>query len=321
MSDRDPSAPGAEPGPAPTQVSRRTLLTKLGLAGATAAVGGASTAFAAAAVDDEAFQDELATYFQDHYVRMTKEEIEQAMARLERMAKRNFGVDVRISNHPPLENVLFGYALNISKCKGYRKCVYACVQENNITRHPQTHYIRVLELNKGSLDLEHGDHYYNPDSVPQSGKFYLPIQCHHCENPPCVRACPTQATWKEPDGIVVVDYNWCIGCHYCVVACPYWARRFNPVAPTLPADEITRDTHYLGNRPRMRGVIEKCTFCINRTRQGKLPACQEACPTGARVFGNLLDPNSEISRILKDKTVFRLKEDLNTDPKFWYYTD
>ena len=321
MSDHQSSPPNAAPGSSARKVSRRSLLAKLGLAGTATAFAGATTALAAAAADDEAFRDAVATYFQDHYVRMTKEEVEQAIARLERKAKRDYDVNVRISNHPPIQGVLFGYALNISKCKGYRKCVYACVEENNITRHPQTHYIRVLEMDKGSMDLEHSDHYYNPEGVPQKGKFYLPISCQHCENPPCVRACPTQATWKEPDGIVVVDYNWCIGCHYCVVACPYWARRFNPVTPSIPKDKFNTDTHYLSNRPRMRGVIEKCTFCINRTRQGKLPACMEACPTGARVFGNLLDPNSEISRILREKTVFRLKEDLNTEPKFWYYTD
>ena len=313
-----PPRGGSRPG---SRVSRRSLMKKIGAAGATMALGSATTAFAKAAFEDEEFRDDWEEYFQQHYQKMTPEEINQSLARLERSAKRRWKVNLKVNNPPPIAGVLFGYALNISKCKGYRKCVYACVEENNITRHPQIHYIRVLEMNKGSMDLEHSDHYYDPESVPQKGKFYLPVQCHHCENPPCVRACPTKATWKEPDGIVVIDYNWCIGCHYCVVACPYWARHFNWERPSLPPEEITLKTHYLGNRPRMWGVMEKCTFCIQRTRRGKLPACHEACPTGARVFGNILDPNSEISQILKNKTVFRLKEDLNTDPKFWFYTD
>lgn len=304
-----------------SRVSRRSLMKKIGAAGAALAVGTTSTAFAKIAFENEEFQDSWEEFFQSHYQEMTREEIKQSLARMERNAKRRWKVNLKVSNTPPMEGVLFGYALNISKCKGYRKCVYACVEENNITRHPQIHYIRVLEMNKGSMDLEHSDHYYDPESVPQKGKFYLPVQCHHCENPPCVRACPTKATWKEPDGIVVIDYNWCIGCHYCVVACPYWARHFNWERVSLPPEEINLKTHYLGNRPRMWGVMEKCTFCINRVRKGKLPACHEACPTGARVFGNILDPNSEISQILKNKTVFRLKEDLNTDPKFWFYTD
>lgn len=92
---------------------------------------------------------------------------------------------------------------------------------------------------------------------------------------------------------------------------------------TAAADRrgLNPDTHYLGNRPRPRGVVEKCHFCLQRTREGRLPACQEACPTGARIFGNLLDPNSEIRYVLKNKAVFRLKEDLGTEPKFWYFRD
>jgi molybdopterin-containing oxidoreductase family iron-sulfur binding subunit len=142
-----------------------------------------------------------------------------------------------------------------------------------------------------------------------------------CENPPCVRACPVKATWKETDGVVVIDYDWCIGCRYCMTACPYWARHFNWNEPELPPEELNPVTHYLGNRPRSKGVMEKCMFCIQRTRKGKQPVCMEACPTGARVFGNLLDPESEIRYILENKTVFRLKEDLGTEPKFWYFTD
>jgi molybdopterin-containing oxidoreductase family iron-sulfur binding subunit len=87
------------------------------------------------------------------------------------------------------------------------------------------------------------------------------------------------ATWKERDGIVVVDYNWCIGCRFCVVACPYFARRFNWTEPSVAPDRINPDQGYLSNRPRHKGVVEKCTFCLHRTRRGRLPACLEACPT------------------------------------------
>ena len=89
----------------------------------------------------------------------------------------------------------------------------------------------------------------------------------------------------------------------------------------VPAAEVNPNQHYLGNRARKKGVVEKCTFCIHRTREGRLPACAEACPTGARVFGNLLDPDSEIRWVLENKQVFRLKEDLKTEPRFWYFTD
>ena len=266
-------------------------------------------------------QDAIGDFFQDHYQRMTKQEIDEALARIERKAKQRYGVDIKCENTPPQEGVVFGYALNISKCKGYRDCVYGCIEENNQGRDSQLQYIRVLEMNKGTMNLEESDHYYNSEKVPADGKYYLPVQCMQCDDPPCVKACPVEATWMEPDGIVAIDYDWCIGCRYCMTACPYWARHFNWNTPSIPAEELNPNTHYLGNRPRPKGVVEKCHFCIQRTRKGQQPACMEACPTGARIFGNLLDPDSEIRYVLDNKTVFRLKEDLGTEPKFWYFTD
>jgi Fe-S-cluster-containing dehydrogenase component len=265
--------------------------------------------------------DALADFFQDHYQRMSPKEIADALDRIEHKAKRQFNRDIITENTPPISGVMFGYALNISKCKGYRDCVAACIKENNNSRGGQMEYIRVVELNKGEHNLLNADHYYNPELVPQEDKEYIPIQCMQCDNPPCVKACPVEATWKEADGIVVVDYNWCIGCRYCMTACPYSARHFNWREPQIAPDELNPTTHYLGNRPRMQGVVEKCHFCIQRTRKGLQPACMEACPTGARVFGNLLDPNSEIRYILANKKVFRLKEELGTEPKFWYYRE
>ena len=157
--------------------------------------------------------------------------------------------------------------------------------------------------------------------MPEKDAFYFPIQCMQCEKPPCVKVCPVRTTYREPDGIVVVDYNWCIGCRMCIGACPYWARRFNWGEPNLPKEEMNPDTHYLGNRPRMKGVVEKCTFCIQRTRKGRYTACVEVCPVGARKFGNLLDPESEVRKVLDRKRVFRLKAELNTYPKFFYFVD
>jgi len=266
-------------------------------------------------------EDALGDFFQRHYQRMSEEEIADALDRIERKTKRQFDRDITTENTPPINGVVFGYALNISKCKGYRDCVAACVKENNLGRGGQMEYIRVVERDKGDNNLLNAEHYYNPEFVPQEGKEYLPIQCMQCDNPPCVKACPVEATWKEPDGIVVIDYNWCIGCRYCMTACPYSARHFNWTEPQIPSKELNPTTHYLGNRPRMKGVVEKCHFCIQRSRKGLQPACTEACPTGARVFGNLLDPASEIRYILEHKTVFRLKEELGTEPSFWYYRD
>jgi len=274
---------------------RRNFLHGLGM--------GAAVAVAQPAWGGQTFGDAFAGFFQKHYQKMSADEIEAALERIERKAKARHGVDINCEDTPPLEGVVFGYAINISRCKGYRDCVHACVKENNLSRDPEVQYIRVLEMEKGSSNLESSDHYYDPETVPVEGKYYLPVQCMQCDDPPCVKACPVEATWMERDGIVVVDYDWCIGCRYCMTACPYWARHFNWADPKIPAEDINTNTHYLGNRPRERGVVEKCHFCIHRTRKGRQPACQEACPTGARIFGNLLDPDSEIRYVLANKQV------------------
>ncbi len=310
----------AVPGESGIDHYRRRFLKGLTGVGAAAGAVACGTGTARAAWGGSTMADALGSFFQDNYRRMDKEEIQAALARIERKAKRKFGVDITCEDVPPIPNTVFGYALNISKCKGYRDCVQACVKENNLGRDSQVQYIRVLEMDKGTRDLERSEHYYT-GNVPVQGKYYMPVQCMQCDNPPCVKACPVQATWKEPDGIVVVDYDWCIGCRYCMTACPYWARHFNWTEPQIPPEELNTKTNYLGNRPRPKGVVEKCHFCTQRTRKGRQPACMEACPTGARVFGNLLDPKSEIRYILENKTVFRLKEELGTEPKFWYYTD
>ncbi len=244
-------------------------------------------------------------------------------ARLREMERRyseRYGQPVEVSAAPALPGVEFAYALDLSRCIGCRRCVYACVEENNQSRDPQLHWIRVLSMKKErGVDFSEADPYYQPATVPEPGRFYVPVSCQQCRNAPCVKTCPTGATWMEPDGIVVVDYDWCIGCRCCMAACPYGARHFNWGEPNLPKGALNPKTHVLGNRPRPRGVVEKCTFCIQRVRAGRYPACVEVCPVGARKFGNLLDPESEIRYIIENKRVLVLKEELNTLPKFFYF--
>jgi len=304
------------------QVDRRRALTILagGVVAGTQALGACSPLSAATPEEREIKQLAWQEYIKDNYRLMTDEERAETIARLERLAKLRTGVDVNIQSTGAQPGVQFGYAFNISKCKGFRRCVEACINENNLDRKAGTQYIRIFEMEDGVVDLDEADATFQHE-VPAEGHFYMGTQCFQCANPPCVRVCPVGATWQEPDGITVVDYDWCIGCRYCMAACPYWARRFNWSAPEVPAAEVNADQHYLGNRARKKGVVEKCTFCIQRTRQGRLPACAEACPTGARVFGNLLDPDSEIRWVLANKRVFRLKEDLKTEPRFWYFSD
>ena len=251
---------------------------------------------------------------------MPKARLRQALDEMEREYAAKRGMAVQVADTPPMPDVLFGYALDLSRCIGCRRCVYACVEENNLSRDPQLHWIRVLQMEKEKgVDFRHADPYYAPAKVPEEGHFYVPVACQQCRNAPCVKTCPTGATWMEPDGIVVIDYDWCIGCRCCMAACPYGARHFNWAEPRIPAGELNPATHYLGNRPRPNGVVEKCTFCIQRVRKGRYPACVEVCPVGARKFGNLLDKDSEIRYIIERKRVLVLKQELNTLPKFFYF--
>jgi Fe-S-cluster-containing dehydrogenase component len=305
----------------PAQNSRRNFLKGLSIAAAACSASLVTGCMPeVGSGKGEQFALQWKEYFKKHYRLMTQQEKDETIARLERLAKLQSGLDLQISDRGPRENVLYGYAFNITRCEGFMECVAACVKENNLDRKAKTQYIRVFEMNPGQLDPGTGDGKFYHE-VPVDNKFYMATQCFHCENAPCVKACPTKATWREPDGIVVVDYDWCIGCRYCQAACPYFGRRFNWEKPVIPQEEVNRKQHYLGNRIRPMGKMEKCTFCIQRTREGRLPACVEACPTGSRVFGNLLDPDSEIRFVLKNKKVFRMKEDLGTDPKFWYFID
>lgn len=316
-SDTHPADGGASPGPGET--TRRGFITQ----GASVAAGLAALTAAMSPLrhlkpDDLPTADE---FLQKHYKELTDAEKVEVLERIRKQVRERHGVDATVTAPPPMDGVEFVYGLNISRCIGCRKCVHACVAENNQSRSPEIQYIRVLEMEKGSIDVESANHHYDVTQVPRPDKWYMPVQCHQCANPPCVKVCPVEATWQEKDGITVIDYDWCIGCRYCEAACPYFARRFNFSEPQIPKDQIHPKMSYLSNRPRPKGVMEKCTFCLHRTRTGQLPACLEVCPTGSRKFGNVLDPESEVHYILKNKRVFVLKADVGTLPRFFYYFD
>ncbi|MBI4424417.1 MAG: 4Fe-4S dicluster domain-containing protein [Elusimicrobia bacterium] len=283
---------------------------------ATSAV--AATAAALAPLSDITDLPTLEEFLRQHYKELTPEDKKAIFDRISQQVEKEYGVRPNVIDPPPIPGVEFAYALNIGRCIGCRKCVYACAKENNQSRDPQVQYIRVLQMRKGSIDVESSDHHYEGE-VPKDDFYYMPVACHQCRKAPCVKACPVQATWQEPDGVVVIDYNWCIGCRYCMAACPYWARRFNFEKPRLPKAELNPQMGYLSNRPRPKGVVEKCHWCLHRTRNGQYPACVEACPTGSRKFGNILDPNSEVAQIIKNKRVYVLKEEVGTLPRFYYY--
>ena len=142
----------------------------------------------------------------------------------------------------------------------------------------------------------------------------LMVLCNHCDNPPCVRVCPVQATFKrKEDGIVMMDFHRCIGCRCCMAACPYGSRSFNWFDPRTALAETNPDFP-----TRSKGVVEKCNFCAERLAKGLIPACVEACKEGALVFGDLEDPDSEVRAVLREHYTIRRKPELGTRPQVYY---
>ncbi len=139
------------------------------------------------------------------------------------------------------------------------------------------------------------------------------VFCNHCDNPPCARVCPTEATWRRPDGIVMMDWHRCIGCRYCMAACPYGSRSFNWEDPRPYVKELNRDFP-----TRTKGVVEKCTFCDERLARGEAPACVAACKEKAMTFGDLNDPDSEVRRLLRTRFALRRRPGLGTQPEVYY---
>ena len=338
----------ADPAQAVEKTSRRGFLRSGSMLSLSSLMG---TATLMAQPGDAKAAVEWAEHFQKNYRLMTPQEKAESQARLERRYSQEYAKKVSVDITEAQPGMLMGYALNIRKCIGCRRCVKACVAENNQSRGERAgeriEWIQVLRMERGDFQGEkmnqgypeglgiqvggnayspsgqvlEGQYFYEPDMVPEKDANYMPIACMQCEKPPCVKVCPVRTTYREGDGVVVIDYNWCIGCKMCMNACPYWARRFNLTTPVLPKEAMNPVTHYMGNRPRMRGVVEKCHWCLQRSRHGRYPACVEVCPVGARKFGNLLDPESEVSMVLARKNVFRLKAELNTFPKFFYFYD
>ncbi len=192
------------------------------------------------------------------------------------------------------------------------KIVNACIKTHNIPEFPdKKDEIKWVWMTNYENAFPENPSLYRDEATEE---HKLPIMCNHCDNPPCVRACPTQATFRTKDGLVVMDYHRCIGCRFCMAACPYGSRSFNWRDPRPFIKELNVDFP-----SRMRGVVEKCTFCSERVEKGQLPACVEACgESKAMVFGNLNDPNSEIRKILKENHTIQRNPSLGTLPSVFY---
>ena len=202
-------------------------------------------------------------------------------------------------------------AIDLDKCIGCQYCLWTCQAVNDV---PYDH----MRWNVGFEEKTEG-----------GTEFFMTRPFLHCSEAPCVKVCPVGATWIREDGIVAMDYDRCIGCRYCEVACPYDVRRFN-WAPVVGKNSYvsTWGTPEVERRPR--GVVEKCTFCVQRIDRGlaegltpgvdpqATPACVNECPVGARVFGDINDPESPISLFLENNETFKLRDDFGTEPNVHY---
>jgi molybdopterin-containing oxidoreductase family iron-sulfur binding subunit len=208
----------------------------------------------------------------------------------------------------------WGMVIDPRKClklDGCRICIDACHKAHNVPdikepRH-EVKWIWKEHFENAFPDLENK---YMDSSLAEKPVL---VFCNHCDNPPCVKVCPTKATWKRDDGIVMMDWHRCIGCRYCMAACPYGSRSFNWSDPRPHIAEITKDFP-----TRSKGVVEKCTFCAERLVDGKIPLCVEACPEKALIFGDLNHEHSEIRELLRLHYSIRRKTILGTEPEIYY---
>ena len=199
----------------------------------------------------------------------------------------------------------FVMVVDLSRCRNARKCIKACDHHHQLT--PDRPYIKVLRMQDNKA----------------SSPYWMPKKCFHCDNPPCVKVCPVGATFKRTDGLVLIDNHRCIGCRFCMAACPYSARVFNWGKPKAQKTEHPYSPET--SIPSQIGTVEKCDFCPDMLRKNKVPHCISACPNGALYFG---DQNSDsvtngsetvrLSTLLRDKAGYRYLEELGTQPNVYY---
>ena len=238
---------------------------------------------------------------------------------LERMMR-----ELQVALAKPMETRKWVMVIDQQKCIGCKACTVSCVAENNLP--PGVVYRPVVEEEIGEF--------------PHVSKRFLPRPCMQCDNPPCVPVCPVAATWKRPDGIVEIDYDACIGCRYCIAACPYNARTFDfgefygdglaAGAPALAGSQALayerRPSFEYGEEWRREpgshrspvGNVRKCQFCLHRIENGMLPACVTTCLGGATYFGDYNDKQSLVHELVGSGRMMRLKEELGTEPSVFY---
>ena len=206
-----------------------------------------------------------------------------------------------------IEGKSFVMVIDLSRCKNLKKCQSACNHMHQV--HPGQNWIKVSPMQ----DTEH------------TAKYWQPTTCMHCDEPPCVKVCPVDATFKRQDGIVLIDSDRCIGCRFCMAACPYSTRVFNWEEPGITTEAAAQDYSCETSTPQKIGTVGKCDFCPDMTRKGELPHCVSACPNGVFFFGDMNEDSVtngtetfRFSELVKDKAGYRLMEDLGTKPRVYY---
>jgi len=217
------------------------------------------------------------------------------------------------------------------RCIGCWTCAVGCKEINNeplgfwwnriLTAAPgdlNGHVDALTDPASGNIDVPSG-------TFPEVEMAYLPVACQHCDDAPCVKVCPVDATFQSDDGTILIDYERCIGCRYCVAACPYGVRVFNwgdakrdPDFTVGYGRNYRSDGRLVFTPERPTGVVEKCTMCVERIDVGEQPFCVDICPTGARVFGDLNDRTSEVSQLVRENGATQLLGELGTDPHVFY---
>ncbi len=283
------------------ETSRRNFMKKFGLYGA------ATFAGSAAIYSGYRFEKSKG---KDEYVKVLTEDNKLVKIPKDQMEAMNPSVEtLQDRGREGIPGKKWVMVIDLAKCRNARQCVSAC---------QNAHHLRPHEYHINTLQMQE-----NKNTAP----YFMPKPCQHCDNPPCVSVCPVDATYKRQDGIVLIDNERCIGCRFCMAACPYSARMFHWQDPVMAEEDndLTYDVEL--NVPQAKGTISKCLFSADRLREDKMPYCVSACPNGVFYFG---DENEDavtngttkqtvrLTVLLRDNGGYRLMPELGTDPRVYY---